>query len=145
MRWKEEAQRRLQDYPTVCLAVDNIKEEIRRLEAAGTAISSVRTDLVTVRQSGKRKEDQLLDNILCRQELTQALEDTKKWIAVTNKALDALDPEEKVLLQRMYIKPVAGGVSQLCMLMNMEKSNIYRKRDRALRKFATVLYGTVAL
>lgn len=145
MRWKEEAQRRLQDYPTVCLAVDNIKEEIRRLEAAGTAISSVRTDLVTVRQSGKRKEDQLLDNILCRQELTQALEDTKKWIAVTNKALDALDPEEKVLLQRMYIKPVAGGVSQLCMLMNMEKSNIYRKRDRALRKFATVLYGTAAL
>lgn len=145
MRWKEEAQRRLQDYPTVCLAVDNIKEEIRRLEAAGTAISSVRTDLVTVRQSGKRKEDQLLDNILCRQELTQALEDTKKWIAVTNKALDALDPEEKVLLQRMYIKPVAGGVSQLCMLMNMEKSNIYRKRDRALRKFATVLCGTAAL
>ena len=50
-------------------------------------------------------------------------------------------PEEKLVLQRFYLSPERGSVERLCMELGVEQSSVYRKRDKALHKFALALYG----
>jgi hypothetical protein len=141
MNWKNEAMERLRTYDAMCLAADNIPQEIRRLEAAATAIRSARTDGCHVQASGNRREEMLLDNMMSRQELHWRLDQTQAWLSCMNKALGALTPEEKLVLQRFYIYPEKGSVERLCEELGVENSSVYRKRDKALRRFTVALYG----
>ena len=143
MNWKNEAMERLRQYDAMCLAADNIPQEISRLEAAATAIRSARTDGCRVQSGGNRREEMLLDNMMSRQELHWRLDQTQIWLACTNKALSALDPEEKLVLQRLYIYPEKGSLERLCNELGVENSSIYRKRDKALRHFTVALYGSL--
>lgn len=142
MNWKNEAMDRLRKYSAMCLAVDNIPQEIRRLEEAATAIRSARTDGSRVQASGNRREEILLDNMMSRQELCWQLDQTKGWLTSMNKALSVLTPEEKLVLQRFYIYPEKGSVERLCQELGVENSSAYRKRDKALRRFTIALYGS---
>lgn len=143
MNWKTEAMERLRKYDAMCLAADNIPQEIRRLEEAATAIRSARTDGCRVQATGNRREELLLDNMMSRQELHWRLDQTQGWLSAMNKALGVLTPEEKLVLQRLYIYPEKGSVERLCDELGVESSSIYRKRDKALRHFTVALYGSV--
>lgn len=140
MNWKEEAAEKLRRYDLMRTAVQTLPMEIQRLEAEGRSLRAVRTDRVA---SGtvSRRDEQLLNNIVCRQELEQALENARLWVKTTDHALAVLSPEEKILLHRLYIQPVNDSVEQLCLQMQVEKSSIYRRREQALRKFTLALYG----
>lgn len=141
MNWKNEAMEKLRQYDAMCLAADNIPQEIRRLEQAATAIRSARTDGCRVQSSGNRRDEALLDNMMSRQELHWRLDQTHAWLCSMNKALSALTPEEKLVLQRFYICPEKGSVERLCDELGLENSSVYRKRDKALRHFTVALYG----
>ncbi len=143
MNWKNEAMERLRKYDAMCLAADNIPQEIRRLEEDATAIRSARTDGNRVQASGNRREEILLDNMMSRQELHWRLDQTQAWLSCMNKALGVLTPEEKLVLQRFYIYPEKGSVERLCDELGVESSSVYRKRDKALRHFTVALYGSV--
>lgn len=141
MNWKNEAVERLKKYDAMCLAADNIPQEIRRLEDAATSIRSARTDGVRVQAGGNHREEILLNNMMSRQELCWRLEQTKMWLSCMDKALGVLTPEEKQVLQRFYIYPGKGNVEQLCRELGVETSSVYRKRDKALWRFTIALYG----
>ena len=64
-----------------------------------------------------------------------------RWLKITDGALAALTPEEKLILHRLYICPEKGSLDKLCQGLQVEKSSIYRKRDKALQKFTYALYG----
>jgi hypothetical protein len=83
----------------------------------------------------------LLSNLVCREELSRALTQAKLWVSATDRALGALSPEEKLILRRMYIYPERNAVERLCGELDLEQSSIYRKRDQALHRFTTALYG----
>ena len=141
MNWKTEAADKLRKYDAMRRAVQNIPEEMKRLELAALRIQSTRTDASGVKGGGYR-EDALIDNLVHRQELQNALEQAQLWVCTTERALSALSLEEKKILQRMLICPERGGVGRLCEELECEQSSIYRKRDRALHKFTIALYGT---
>lgn len=141
MKWKEEAVDRLRRYDAMRRAVQNIPEEMKRLELLARSIQSARADGAAVRGGGDR-EEVLINNLLHRQELQNALEQAKLWLCTTDRALSALSPEEKRILDKMLIHPERGGALRLCEELECEQSSIYRKRDRALQKFTIALYGT---
>lgn len=141
MNWREEALIKLRGYERMRVAEGNLKIEIRRLKLEERRISTPRTDKVAVLQSGSRNEDRLLDCIQRRQSLEEALEQTRCWIRVTDAALATLEKEEQLILRRLYFQGDAGTVSRLCGQLNLEKSSVYRKRDKALQKFTQALYG----
>ena len=136
MNWKNEAMEKLRKYDAMCLAAENIPQEIRRLEEAATAIRSARTDYCRIQTSGNRREEMLLDNMMNRQELHWRLDQTQAWLSCMNKALGALSAEEKLVLQRFYICPEKGSVERLCNELGVD-----RKRDKALQHFTVALYG----
>ncbi len=79
-----------------------------------------------------------------RQALELALKRTVSWLRMVDGALDTLDREERTILQRLYCKKRSGGVGQLCQQLEVEKSSIYRRRNKALRHFAQAIYGPLA-
>ena len=83
----------------------------------------------------------LLNNLVCREDLAQALNQAKLWVSTTDRAFGALSPEEKLVLYRLYLYPERNALDRLCQELGLEQSSIYRKRDQALRRFTTALYG----
>ncbi len=143
MNWKQEATEKLQRYTQMQQAAHNIPQELELLEEAICAIRSARIDGIAVRGGGNNREKMLLDNIVKRQELTQALDRTKRWLATADRALRTLTPEERLVLQRMFILPEKGCIARLCQELGVEQSTVYRKRDQALERFTRSLYGAV--
>lgn len=141
MNWKSEAKEKLRRYDAMRLAIINIPEELERLESEATSIRSARTDRVPVKGGGSQREDAMLNNIVHRQELTWTLQQAQLWIKTTDRAMEALSQEEKLILYRLYIYPTKGNIERLCKELNVETSTIYRKRDKALRSFTLAFYG----
>ena len=98
-------------------------------------------EAISVKGGGGRREDALINNIAQRQELEWSLNRVKQWLSVTDRGLAVLDPEERLVLERMYLTPERGAVDRLCGELGLEQASVYRKRDRALRQFTVALYG----
>lgn len=141
MNWKAEAIEKLRRYDAMQQAVVNIPEEIQRLEIAATSIRGSRMDKIPVKEGGNGREEAMLNNIMYRQELEWSLQQAQSWIKSVDRALSALNPEEKLVIHRLYIYPARGNVERLCSTLGVEQSTVYRKRDKALRKFTLALYG----
>lgn len=141
MNWKTEALERLARYDAMRQAKINLPEEIKRLEMEAYSLRGKSMETEPVKSCGSRPEDAMLTNLVYRQELAESLDQVERWLQVTNRALAALTPEEKIILHRLYMYPEQGSLNRLCGELQVEKSSIYRKRDAALQKFTYSLYG----
>ena len=141
MKWKDEAIEKLKRYDAMHTAQQNITREIARLKEEAFAIRRADPSATPVRGSGGRYDEVLMNNIVKRQELAWTLKQVKLWITNTDRGLTALDEEERLVLQRLYLYPQKGAVSRLCEELCMEQSTVYRKRDQALEHFTVAMYG----
>ena len=141
MNWKAEAKEKLRKYNAMRLATVNIPEEMERLELDAHAIRSASMDTPIMQGGGNRREDALLNNIIHRQELAWTLQQAQQWLNTTDRALTALNNEEKLLLHHLYMYPQRGSLERLCKELGMESSSIYRRRDKALKHFTMAFYG----
>lgn len=142
MNWKDEALHKLRTYGAMRQAVINIPEELERLEQEAQSIRSVQFDSPTVRSGGQKWENAMINNLVQRQELAQNFSQAQSLVRTTDRAMKALTPEEKLVLQRLYIFPERGGLNRLCEELGVEQSSVYRKRDKALQRFTMAYYGT---
>ena len=83
----------------------------------------------------------MINNIAIRQELQWSLEQARRWVKIVDGGLKVLDPQERRILEQLYIRPNAGTMEQLCLELGVEKTSIYRRRDKALEKFTRAMYG----
>lgn len=141
MKWKNEAMEKLRQYYTMRHALGNIPLEIDRLSADACALRAARTDGVAVKGGGNRREEALINNLVERQELANTLEQVKRWLSVADRGLAALTADEKLILDRLYMRPERGALDRLCNELGVEQSTVYRKRDQALHRFTVALYG----
>lgn len=141
MNWKTEAMEKLRRFEAMRRSLVSLPEEIRRLEIEAGGLRGVTTDKTPVKGGGSRREDALLNNIVHRMELQRSLEQAESWVKNTQGALGVLTPQERLILLRFYIYPEKGALERLCAEMGLEKSSLYRHRDRALEKFTVALYG----
>lgn len=141
MNWKQEAIEKLKKLEAMQQSLENIPQEIKRLEIAAVSLRGAAADRTPVKGGGNCREDALLDSIVHRQELERNREQAAQWVNVTHNALSALTMEEKLILTRLYIRPEKGALERLNGELEVEKSSLYRRRDAALRKFTMALYG----
>lgn len=141
MNWKHEAIEKLKEYEARVKSVKTIPNEIKRLELDYTRIRSATGDGTPVRGGGSAREDMLLSNIVHREELERALEMAWMWVALVDAGLELLAPEERLVLERFYMRPERGNVERLCQELGLEKTAVYDRRDKALRHFVLALYG----
>lgn len=141
MKWKNEAMEKLRRYDAMRQALRNIPEEIDRLKADACALRGATTDSTPVKGGGNRREEALINNLVERQELEWTLQQVQRWLCTADRGLAALTPDERLVLQRMYLYPERGALDRLCNELGVEQSSIYRKRDQALHRFTVAMYG----
>lgn len=141
MNWKNEAIEKLRRYDIMRQALQNIPQEIARLKEEAIAIRSVSADSLWVDGGGGHQEDARINNLIQRQELENALKQVRQWLGVTDRALLALDADDRLILQHLYLYPQKGAINRLCSELGMEQSSVYRKRDQALHRFTAAIYG----
>lgn len=141
MIWKEAAMNKLRRYDAMRQALRNIPEEINRLKEEIDTIRGADPTKISVKSCGNRREEALIDNLVQQQELEWNLKRVKRWLLVADRGLSALLPDEKLVLQRLYLHPEKGALERLCNELGVEQSSIYRKRDQALQRFTVALYG----
>lgn len=141
MNWKFEAIDKLRSYEARKRSIENIPQEIERLKSSFSGIRSATTDGTPISGGGNTREDVMLSNIVHRDELKRRLKEAKLWVSVVDRALEVLDDEERLVLDRFYIHRSTGAVAELCDVLNLEKSAVYDRRDKALRRFTLALYG----
>ena len=139
MNWREEAVARLRQYDGVRKAAVNLPMEVARIRANLESPGAARMGVPG--GPAKSREDWLLGQLQRLEELERQLEHTQAWLAAMDGALSALTPEEKLVLHRLFICPGKGNAERLCEELNTERSSVYRKRDTALNRFTTALYG----
>lgn len=137
---------RLKDYNDRLSAAENLKEQIEALENRFTAIRAATTDSTPVQGGNDNKREQMLiSNISMREELKNNLNIIQHEINITEKGLQALSKTERTILTRFYINKTKGFVDRLCDELYISKTELYRQRDKALKKFTLVCYGIVEL
>ena len=143
MNWKFEAIEKLKEYTARKNAIASIPEEIKRLEEDAQRIRAVSTDATPVQGGGSAREDMLLSNIVHREELQRRLSDALRWVEIVDGGLAVLTDEDRLVLDRFYIHPMRGNVERLCSELGLEdERSVYKRKDKALRKFTIALYGT---
>ena len=141
MDWKQEAAEKLLQYEARRQSLENIPAEIHRLEIDYASLRSSVPESIPAHGCGSRREDAMLSNIVRREELARQLESNKAWIDLTDSGLSALDEEDRLVLDRFYIHRHKGACERLREELDREKAQVYRRRDRALRRFTLALYG----
>ena len=58
------------------------------------------------------------------------------------RCMEWLEEEEQLLLEKLYIVPKEGNVDYLCGKLEVEKTTVYRRGRKALRRFAA-LYAAI--
>lgn len=140
--WKYKAIDKLKDYAAQKASLENIPEEISRLESEACSIKSATADGTPVMGGGSGREDRLLSNIVKRGELGLLLERAKKAVSIVDRGLGVLDREERHILDAMYIVREKGYVSRLMEEYGLqEESSLYKRANKALLRFTIAVYG----
>lgn len=140
--WKFKAIDKLKDYAAQKVSLENIPEEISRLESEACSIKSATADGTPVKGGGSGREDRLLSNIVKRGELVLMLDRAKKAVSIVERGLRVLDQEERHILDVMYIVREKGYVGRLMDEYGLqEESSLYKKANKALLHFTIAMYG----
>ena len=142
MNWKFEAIEKLKEYTARKNAIMSIPEEIKRLEEDAQRIRAASTDATPVQGGGSTREDMLLSNIVHREELQRRLSDAQRWVDIVDGGLAVLSDEDRLVLDRFYIHQMRGNVERLRNELGLEdERSVYKRKDKALRRFTVALYG----
>lgn len=140
--WKWKAIDKLKDYTAQKAAIQNLPEEIARLESEAYSIKSATADGTPVKGGGSGREDRLLSNIVKREEHKAMLQRAKLSVGMVDRGLGVLSVEERHLLDTMYVVSEKGRVSRLMDELGLaEESSLYKRVNKALQKFTIAMYG----
>ncbi len=139
VKWKTVAADELRRLESVRNSLSVLPELIERQEIA---IKRIRTsDPSKVVGSGSGNRDELISAIVYRDELKMRLKENRKSVDAIDKSLESLTNDEYLILDTCYIHPRKNGIDMLCEELCVERSAVYERRNKALEKFTTSLYG----
>ena len=146
LNWTVFAIQRLRDYETRKEAAGNLEKQIKELEDKAVSIRVSATDGISVRGGNENKQaNKLMNNIATREELQRNLDIVQSEIEITEKGLAALMQEERKILSMFYMNRSKGYVDRLCNDLYISKTELYRQKEEALKKFTLVCYGIVEI
>lgn len=135
MDWYIFSIKRLREYEMRKQSLDNIKEQISILESQFTGLKAATADGTPTGDNENRREDMLIHNISKREELKNNYKLVFRDISITENGLKALTEEERRILFVFFIERQKNYVERLCEELFISKTELYRRKDEALKKF----------
>ena len=143
MDYRKEAASDLRDYPRRKAALKSLREDLAELEAAITSIRSPRIDATPVQGGSSTREERLVNAIDRRDRKREAMRIALRQVKSIERGLACLTTQQRDVLTVFYIDRPADHIGVLCERYNVERSQVYRMKDDALRAFTLARYGTV--
>ena len=140
MDWKSIAIEKLKNHQAKKQSLVSIPLEIAEIESNMKSIRSIRSDRPTVK-GGSTYDDKMLSCLVHKEELQGLLDRARLAVQEVAGALQILDQDEQLILERLYINPCKGNRERLRMELNTDNTSLYRRREAALRKFTIAMYG----
>jgi len=123
----------------------NVPDQIEELERSAVSLRPAAYDSTPVLGGGNRREDALIANIAERERLAEGLRITETRVRRLDRALAALNAQERHVLEYFYIDRRRNAVELLMFELGYEKSQVYRIKDDALLHLARIRYGLVEM
>lgn len=140
--WKYRVKDKLRDYTAQLNAVETLPDELRRLESEYISIRAANTDATPVQGGGTTQEDRALSNIVRRYEVAALLERAQLAVKFVDRAMEQLDDEERLVIDKMFIHRQRGAVTRLCDELHLEdERSVYKRLDKALKRLTIAMYG----
>lgn len=137
MNWKRETVEKLKRYRAVAHAVQSIRMELANVEQEAGILSSRRGKLTP--KARKERDNRLLDLQMKHGELVRCLDCAQNWVKLTDNGLAQLSEEERSLLIGLYID--LESPRTLYLRKNIDRSSLYRHRNKALKHLTLAMYG----
>lgn len=132
----------LRNYPAMLASLASLPQELERLKAETTALRSALGGREHVAGSRGGPDDRIISNMVKREMLKGNLEIARRHVDIVERGLSVLDDGERLLLDRMFIHREKGNIDRLCAELDIENPpGVYKRKDKALRRFTLALYG----
>ena len=133
----------IKDYAGMQYIIDHTEEDIRRIHADMDAVSGPDLEGMPTAGDPKAGEERVLKAVeqidLLQERYRQAME----YMAWFLPAWNALSEEERYVLDVFYRDNGygSGAADAVSRRFHIERASAYRRKDRALDKLRTLLYG----
>jgi len=122
-------------------AIEQMMFELQTIEAEFASIKATNYDKMPTASGVNIAEERMLTAIAKKTELEADLKATSLHVEDMDRLLRTLPDDELLVVKRMLVNRERGAVENLMGELNVEKSQIYRIRDRALLHLAKSRYG----
>ena len=137
---KQQALNELAEYHTLPALCDSLARQIDLLQQ-NCKILCAQANLSA--ETSSRHSKRLADTLDRIQHLQDLLEDTNLKYTTMQTALNCLSEEEYQLIFGYYINRQIKSVIHLSIDSHTDRSWLYRKAEKALKKFILAYYGTI--
>lgn len=123
--------------------LENVPQRISDLRHRVELINASRPDKISVMSSSRDPDEAIINSIMERQELEISESIIRSDVAWLESGLAKLTPDERMILERFYIRRRKDYLERLTEDLHVERSEVYRLKDQALRRLARLLVGRV--
>ncbi len=133
----------LKDYGSMKFIIENTDDEIKAAYEKMGGISSTKSDGMPHTRNPHAVEDRMIKGIeeidLLKERYRQAVE----YMAWFLPAWEELSEDERYVLETFYSEDErqTDSIYDICDRFHIERTSAYKKKNRALQKLVTLLYG----
>lgn len=139
---KSAAMSAIKDFSNMKFIIEHTDDEIKCAYDKMT-LSSARISGMPKSHNSSSFEDRLVNGIEEIDILKERYRQAKEYMDWFSPAWEQLSEDEQYILREFYAdeENQSGSVYRICSRYNIERSSAYNKKNRALAKLATLLYG----
>ena len=139
INWKKEAIEELKRLEDLKESIHSLNERIELTQSQLYNISAVQ---IGERVGGSGDGDDVrLSKMVELEELKARKLITEKRVQLLQDCLDKLSEEQRLILNRFYIRHTNDYIEELEEVLYKSRTQIYQEKDRALRRLVRLLYG----
>lgn len=139
MNWKKEAIEELKRLEDLKESIHSLNERIELIQGQLYNISAVQ---IGERVGGSDDGDDVrLSKMVELEELKARKLITEKRVQLLQDCLDKLSEEQRLILDRFYIRRTSDYIEELEEVLFKSRTQIYYEKDNALRRLVRLLYG----
>jgi DNA-directed RNA polymerase specialized sigma subunit len=128
----------LKDFSNMKFIINNTDEKIKEEYQSISSVNSYNFDIIKVKNSHSF-EDRVVNGIEKIDILKARYRCAKDYIEWFMPAWEELNDDERYILEKFYLDE--KSIYDICEHFNIERSSAYNKKNRAVEKLSTLLYG----
>lgn len=127
------------------MAIDSLQDEIDMLTARMEGIRSPKMDATPVQGGSSTAEERIINAICNRDNLTVNHELVKWQVRQMDRGLSILTDQQRRILEVAVMRREYNAIDRLCDELHISRSELYRRMDEAIKRYAICRYGVTEL